>query len=137
MRSKSRQRKSSNLVVGKKVVDGLVSWRGADLTTELYVGNVSVDVSLEEAKTAITNLGVTVVEIEVVGKRNHFQSFRLRVKRSDMERIKNPDFWPDGIVIRRLFRGRRADASGGSSNTNEKRDAALTTDGTAIPQHPS
>ena len=51
-----------------------------------------MNVSLEDAKTAIMNLGVTVVDIEVVGQHHHFQSFRLRVKKAEMDRIKDPDF---------------------------------------------
>ena len=88
-------------------MEGLVSWRGADLTTELYVGNVSTNVSVEEAKQAIIDLGVEVIELEVIRRHNHFQSFRLRVKRTDFEKMKDPDIWPDGIVIRRFFRGKR------------------------------
>ena len=87
------------MVVGKKVVDGLISWRGADLTTDLYIGNVSVNVSLEDAKKAIADLGVDVIEMEVVGRHNHFQSFRLRIKRIHLDALKNPDIWPDGIVV--------------------------------------
>ena len=113
-----RQKKTTNLVVGKKVVEGLVSWRGADLTTELYIGNVSVGVSLEDAKTAITELGVKVVEMEVAGKHNHFQSFRLRIKKIDLEKVKNPDFWPDGIVVRRFYRPRRDAARNSNHNNN-------------------
>ena len=126
MRSTSRPRKTSNLVVGKKVVEGLVSWRGADLTTELYVGNVSTSVSVEEARAAITELGVEVVDLAVVGKHLHFQSFRLRVKKADMEKIKDPQFWPDGIVVRRFFRSKN---NNNNSNNNNNR----VTDGAAIP----
>ena len=127
-RSNSRPRKVSNLVVGKKVVDGLISWRGADLTTELYVGNVSVNVSLEEAKTAISELGVDVVELERVGKHNHFQSFRLRIRKADMDKIRDPEFWPDGIIVRRFFRGKRNNNNNNNNNNKNPR----VNDGVAI-----
>ena len=79
-RENSVPRKPNNIVVGRKVVDGLVSWRGADMTTELYIGNVTVNVSCEEAHKAISDLGVDVIELEVVARHKHFQSFRLRIK---------------------------------------------------------
>ena len=80
-RSSSRPRKITNIVVGKKVVDGIVSWRGADVTTELYVGNVHSNVSVEDARKGITDLGVDVIDLEVVGRHRHFQSFRVRIKK--------------------------------------------------------
>ena len=47
-----------------------------------------MNVWTEEAKAAITSLGVDVVELEVVGTHHHFQSFRPRAKKADMEKIK-------------------------------------------------
>ena len=99
-----------------------MSWRGADLTTELYIGNVNINVSLDDAKKGIADLGVDVIDLEVVGKHRHFQSFRLRIKKAHLEIIKNPDAWPNGIVIRHFFRGR---------NNNNRR--SVSNDGAAIP----
>ena len=106
-RSNSRQRKVPNIVIGKKVVNGLVSLRGADLTTELYVGNVDNSVSIDDARSSISEMGVDVIDLESVGRQRHFQSFRLRIKKAHLPIIKNPDLWPDGIIIRRFFRGKK------------------------------
>ena len=114
---KGRGRKPVNIVVGKKVVDGLVSWRGADLTTEIYIGNVSVDVSVDDARRNIQERGVEVIELEVLGRHHHFQSFRLRLRKTDLATLKNPDIWPCGIVIRHYFRG-KCEGGGRSSNNN-------------------
>lgn len=106
-RADSRPRKPINLVVGKKVVDGLVSFRGADLTTEVYVGNVANNTSIDDVRQSISDMGVDVIEIESVGKRRHFQSFRLRIKKVHLQILKDPNVVPDGIVIRRFFHGKQ------------------------------
>ena len=108
MRSSSRPRKASNLVIGKKIVEGLVSWRGADLTTDLWIGNVDSSASYEEVKMAITQLGVDIVELEELERRRS-KSFRLRIRRSELPKIKDPNFWPNGVVVRRYFPKRAKD----------------------------
>ena len=119
-------------------MDGLVSWRGADLTTELYIGNVSLDVTVEDARAAIREMGVGVVELEPIRRHHHFQSFRLRLRKADVEKIKNPDFWPDGIVIRRFFRGKGKSTvpsvgdSGSSSKGVSGLSEGITADGRAM-----
>ena len=135
-RSNSRPRKVNNIVVGKKVVDGIVSWRGADLTTELYVGNVHSNVSTEDARKGITDLGVDVIDLEVVGRHRHFQSFRLRIKKIHLDILKNPEVWPDGIVIRHFFRGKNNNNNNNnnsrSNSGNNNNNNSPTTDGAAI-----
>ena len=119
-RNTSRPQKPADIVIGKKVVEGIVSWRGADLTTDLYIGKVLVNVSTEEARTAISEMGVTVLELEVVGRRDHYQSFSLRIKKSDLPAIQNPDAWPEGILVRRFFRGKSNNNGGDSSSRNNR-----------------
>ena len=85
------------------------------MTTELDIGNVDINVAIDEAKRAIEDLGVDVLDLEVVGRHLHFQSFRLRVKKTHLETLKNPNVWPDGIVIRHFFRGRN-----NNNNRNNK-----------------
>ena len=111
---------------------GLVSWRGANLTTDLYIGKVSVSVTTEEAKTAISSMGVDVIELEVVGRRDHYQSFRLRVKKSDLAALKDPDAWPEGIIVRRFFRGRSGGNNNHNSNNNNKTPIPTSNDGAAV-----
>ena len=108
-RSQSRPRRQNNLVVGKKVVDGLVSCRGADLTMSVYLGQFDVSCTYDAVKTSIESQGVGVVELEEL-KLSHqrFKSFRLCLRKNDMPRILDPEFWPAGVVVRRFWRGKQA-----------------------------
>ena len=72
--------------MGKKVVEGLVSWRGANLTTDLFVGGISINATTDDAKASITEQGVDVVEMEVLHYYNNTQCFRLRIQNSDYEK---------------------------------------------------
>ena len=92
-------------MVGKKVVEGLVSCRGADLTNNLYLGQFDLDSTPELVKAYIEKQGVTVVELEeLVLQHRRFRSFRLCLKRTDMEVILAEGFWPIGVVVRRFWR---------------------------------
>ena len=82
----------SNLVVGRKVVEGLVSWKGANLTTDLFIGGIDITASVEDAKAEIINQGVDVVEMEVLHRYNNSQCFRLRIRKADYEKILDPSF---------------------------------------------
>ena len=94
-------------MVGKKVVSGLVSCRGADLTTNVYVGQYDVGAEKEEVRESIVHQGVMVVELEEL-KLSHrrFKSFRLCIKKADMPKILDPEFWPSGVVVGRFWRGK-------------------------------
>lgn len=106
-RSQSRTRRQNNLVVGRKVVDGLVSCRGADLTCSVYLGHFDNSSTYDAVKTSIESQDVTVIELEEL-KLNHcrFKSFRLCLKKDSMAKILDPDFWPSGVVVRRFWRGK-------------------------------
>ena len=101
----SRQRKPQNLVIGKKVSDGIISLKGADLTSSLYIGNVDMSFGIDDIRTFIEGQNVTVIELEDIARRhNRFKSFRLCLKRKDMDVIRDPNFWPEGIIVRKFFR---------------------------------
>ena len=106
-RSRSRPRRQNNLVVGRKVVDGLVSCRGADLTQSVYLGQFDMNSTLEAVKASIVSQGVSVVELEPLQlTHKRFKSFRLCLKKDEMAKILDPDFWPTGVVVRRFWRGK-------------------------------
>ena len=111
-RGTSKSRKPTNLVVGKKVVNGLVSLRGADLTINLYVGNVNIHATIEEMRTEVSSQGVEVVDLEEIDRtHNRFKSFRLCVRKTDLPKITDADFWPSGVVVRRFFRRKQPTSS--------------------------
>ena len=100
-----------NLVIGKKVSDGLISVKGADLTVFFYVGNVQNGVKMDDLKSFIEQQNVSVVEIkDIARKHNRFQSFRVCIKKKDIDAIKDPNFWPEDIIVRRFFRKAAAEA---------------------------
>ena len=93
---------------------GLRSWKGADLTLSFYVGFADIDSTTDIMKAGIEEQGVGVVELEELTRRhNRFKSFRLVIRKKDVETIKNPDFWPEGIVVRRFFQ--RTNANDGNA----------------------
>ena len=104
-RSSSSQPKSRKpLLIGKKVANGTLSWRGADLTTNYYIGRVSNLVDPKMITDDIESLGVRVVEFEEL-KLNHsrFKSFRLCIRKADIPKLLIEDFWPEDVVIDRFF----------------------------------
>ena len=99
-----RPRKQQNIVVGKKVSGGLLSWKGADLTMAFYVGFADINSSVDDMRAGIEGQGVGVVELEEMSrKHNRFKSFRLVIRKKDVDSIKNPDFWPEEMVVRKFF----------------------------------
>ena len=107
--SSSRLRGRKPLLVGKKVSDGRMSWRGADLTANYYIGHVSVDVDPKLITSDIESLGVRVVEFEQLElKHNRFKSFRLCIRKADFPKLLVEDFWPEEVVVDRFFRGKRS-----------------------------
>ena len=95
------------MVIGKKPSSGLMSWGGAPLTVDCYVGRVDVSVSCDQIETDITAMGISVVEIhENETRHGLFKSFKLVVKKADFEKLNVPEVWPEGVVFRRFRRPR-------------------------------
>ena len=110
----------SRVIIGKKVSAGLLSMKGADLTINKYIGRVHNDVSQEDVRKFLVDQNVTVMELEQLDtKHNRFKSFRVRVKRDDLEIIEERDFWPQGILCGSFFRPKANDdrhlATGGTT----------------------
>ena len=92
---------------------GVVSWRGAPLTVDCYIGRVDLEATKEEVKAFITSKSVDVVDIEENATRHQrFKSFKLVIKKVDYEKLDNRDEWPEGVVFRRFWRPRNAGADG-------------------------
>ena len=101
----SRGSSKTRTIIGKSVNNGLVSFKGADLTVNKYVGRVHNDVTADELRQYICDAGVTVVELEALERKHQrFQSFRLRVKRAELENIEKAEFWPVGVILSPFFR---------------------------------
>ena len=114
----SRPSSRPKTIIGQKVKDGILSFKGADLTINKYIGRVHNDVTQEELRQYIVDAGISVVELETLEtKHKRFQSFRLRVKRTDLDRIEQPDLWPEGVIVSPFFRPKsKAEQSTTSGN---------------------
>ena len=87
-------------MVGKKVLDGLLSWKGADLTHEYYIGHADIDTKTDVLKEWIESHGVRVISLtECVRRHNKFASFKLTIRKKDTEGWEN---W-EGVTVRRFF----------------------------------
>lgn len=92
------------IVIGKKVNEGVVSWKGADLTVARYVGHVALGTTPDDISLSLQNKGVEVVELlPLTTKHSRFLSFKLVVKKSQLAIIEDENFWPEGVSIGRFW----------------------------------
>ena len=90
------------------------------MTISRYVGRIANGTSLEDLREFIRGKDVDVVTLEQLSTRHDlFQSYKLVVKKSDLQKIENEDFWPSGIIVRRYFSPR------GQTNDGESREPRL------------
>ena len=91
--------------MGKKVSDGLLSWKGADLTHEFYITKVDIDAAVGVMRDWIESQGegVRVVNLEeILQHHKRFKSFKLVIRKKDAENIRDW-LWPEGVEVRRFF----------------------------------
>ena len=101
-------KKKTEIVIGKSVSAGALSFKGADLTIHRFIGNVHPDVNVETMKKDLDQMGITVLDLQLnQGKSTRMKSFHLTAKRSDSEKIDDPETWPENIVVRRFFLPRK------------------------------
>ena len=97
-------------MIGKKVSNGLISLKGADLTVNRYVGRVHNDTTADDLREFISSRQVSVIELEQLEtKHQRFKSFCLRVKKDDLEAMEDEDFWPQGILFSPFFRPKNSE----------------------------
>ena len=98
--------------------DGRLSWKGADLTANYYIGHVNVDVDPKLITDDIESLGVRIVEFEQLElKHNRFKSFRLCIRKSDFSKLLVEDFWPEEVALDRFFWGKKTTHRATSENS--------------------
>ena len=84
-----------------------MSWGGADLTTECYIGRVSLGTTADDIKAHIISCGVDVIRLEENNMRhNLFKSFKLIVKKIHFDDLLKPGVWPEGVLFRRFYNPR-------------------------------
>ena len=114
----------SRVIIGKKVNEGLLSVKGADLTVNKYIGRLHNDVSIDDMRQFLEGQNVSVIELQqLLTKHDRFKSFRLRVKRDDLKIMEERDFWPEGVLCGPYFRPKtseeRHNANGGTTASRD------------------
>ena len=96
---------NTTLIIGKKVSSGVLSFKGADLTVARYVGRVAMGTSVDDIRSALESNNVDVVGLEEItwAKHKRFKSFKLIVKKAQLEIIEDPNLWPEGVVVGRWW----------------------------------
>ena len=110
-RTLNKRDRNSPIVIGKNVSTGLMSLKGADLTVARYIGRLALDTTVEQIRASLVERKVDVVSCEAIPtKRSHpsFSSFKLVVKKLQLQIIENDDFWPDGVIVGRYWSPRAA-----------------------------
>ena len=103
-RIKGNHQRNRNIVIGKKPSSGVMSWSGADLTVESYIGRVAFSVDAEMIKADLTSNGFNIISIEENETRHQrFKSFKMVVKQTEFEKLLQFS-WPEGVLYRRFWR---------------------------------
>ena len=90
-----------------------------------YVGNVNINTKLEDVKAMIEEQGVAAVNLEELQRRdNRYKSFKLVIRKKHIYAIKDPNFFPKGISVRKWYSPR-------------KFIRKWTAEGNAMPNHPN
>ena len=117
-RIKVNSDKKKGIIIGKMPSSGVVSWRGAPLTVDCYIGRVDLDATTDQIKEFVTSKSIDVIDIEE-NKTTHqrFKSYKLVIKKTDYEKLDNHAEWPEGVVFRRFWRPRNTVAGGDADNS--------------------
>ena len=72
-----------------------------------FVYRVHCDTNEGDLKAFITDAGVTMFEFEKQSNESAFtQSFKIRFQSDDYNTVMSPDFWPEGICVRKFYNPR-------------------------------
>ena len=112
---RKRQRKKNN----KKVVTGTSREQSGNLkgapepSREVFVYRVVKGTEENDIQEYLEEKNIAIRGVQKVSKEEaKFVSFRVEIKVSDMKKVLDSDFWPEGIHVRRFFKPR--------SNTTEE-----------------
>jgi hypothetical protein len=116
--SGNRSSSRSLMIVGKSISVGLIYIKGADLTVNRHIGCIDNSVELETLCQYVSTKDVTVVELEQLDtKHSRFKSFRLRVKKLEIRKVDDPEFWEEKIIIRPFYKPRSPRINSDGINT--------------------
>ena len=112
--------RNSSILIGKNVNTGVISWKGADLTVARYVGRVAFGTPASDIQESLKSRGVDVVSLDAVTtKHDRFASFKLVIKKSQLELIQKDDFWPDGVIVGRWWSAKSTTATSATVSNSQ------------------
>lgn len=97
------------------------------MTINRYLGNIDMDAKTDEIRTFIEGKGVKVIELEQnATKHQRFKSYRLRIRKADVSKTDDPEFWPTDVMVRQYFRPKT------TRNGEQWRNSAADKDGDGV-----
>lgn len=92
----------------------------ADISSSIYVSRLAKSSSIDDVKEHIKDMGETCLDVQLLDQKHDtsFNSYKIIICSSKLERFLNGDFWPEGIKFRR-FRERRPSLRQSVLNQNE------------------
>ena len=80
---------------------------------ELFVFRVNENTTADDIKDYISCDNMAVIDIDCMSNENHYtKSYRIVVEGRDLERLYDPEFWPDGVCGRRFRHKAKRTANG-------------------------
>ena len=120
----SKNAKSSSIIIGQNVNAGIVSFKGVDLTAARYIGHCEVGTETKDIQQLMDQHKVDVISLEKLQtKHGNFSSFKIVVKKSQLETVMNPTTWPAGIHVGHWWAPKatpESDASAGGQNGRDE-----------------
>ena len=105
-RNKNRKRSSNTVVTGSKQASG--SFKATALTSDIFVGRVSLDTTISDIQEHIkNNFNIECLSVDKLNVRsNEYNCFKIKVHSNLRERLFDPNGWPTNIVVNKFFKRR-------------------------------
>ena len=119
-RKLSRQNRPNrnNVVFGKATASDR-QFTGAARTREIFVFNIIPETSDTVFKSFFEELNVPVHELECMSNAEaRTKSYRVKVSMSDIEKVMDPEIWPESVGLRLFYRKRKVNTNAVNTSTN-------------------
>ncbi len=74
---------------------------------ELTVTCVDINCSKHDLRAYINSQGILHKDVEVLQEGPNYNTFYVKVSQSDMTKVRNSSFWPEGIFVRKFYHSRQ------------------------------
>ena len=111
-----QNRRNNNVVYGKGNSTNLTA---GIRCKEIFVFNLDHTTDEDALKTFLSSLDIGVLDLEC---RSHSEarnkSYRIKIKHTDIDKVMDPDIWPEGVGCRLYFRKRNTGTNGSNDGNN-------------------